>query len=117
MSKSLERAELIVGLRALADALEANASMPLPVVNSRWLVPLTTNAAVEEFAAGRGLTVEYDDEGNAGADVPFGPMTYHVYGYIDFAEHCERRAEKDARQWAERNGLEIRPVDAEQVAR
>lgn len=116
MSEISKRAELIAGLRELADALEADASMPVPG-SQKLNVYLSTNAQVGQFAAERGLAVEYDDEGNASADITFGPMTYHVYSYADFEEHRERWAERDARSWAERNGLEIRPADAEAVAR
>jgi len=109
------RADLVAGLRGLADALESDVSMPLPY-SKDFSVPLSTNGAVEEFAAGRGMTVVYDGEGNARAEIELGPVSYYVYGYRDFDEHCERRAERDARRWAESKGLEIRPVDAEAVA-
>ncbi|WP_133258170.1 hypothetical protein [Streptomyces sp. V2] len=115
MTEISKRAELIAGLRGLADALESDVSLPLPVGQTLH-VPLSTNAAVEEFAAERGLTVEYDGEGNASVDIAFGPMTYDAYGYVDFGEHQKRRAERNARDWAERNGLEIRPVDAGEVS-
>ncbi|MEX3101185.1 MULTISPECIES: hypothetical protein [unclassified Streptomyces] len=111
-----KRAELIAGLRALADALEADVSMPVPGTQ-KLNVYLPTNAQVGQFAAERGLAVEYDDEGNASVDITFGPMTYHVYSYADFEEHRERWAEKDARKWAERKGLEIRPAVTEAVTR
>ncbi|WP_171108673.1 MULTISPECIES: hypothetical protein [unclassified Streptomyces] len=106
-----QKQKAIDGLRALADFLESDPSLPVPT--SQYLnVPLHTNQAVEEFASARGLTVEYDDEGNARTDLKFGPLTYHVYGYVDFAEHCERNAERNARNWAARKGLEIRPAEA-----
>ncbi|MFE6488808.1 hypothetical protein ACFVGN_38570 [Streptomyces sp. NPDC057757] len=108
-----QRRKSIEGLRALADFLESNPSLPVP--SSQHLnVPLMTNAPVEEFAAAQGLDVEYDDEGNASADVKFGPLTYHVYGYTDFDAHCELDAERRAKSWAKRKGLELRA--AEQVS-
>jgi hypothetical protein len=107
------RAEAIEGLRALAAFLEANPSVPT-FSGQRLNVPLHTNPAVEAFAAEHQLTVEYDEEGNASTDLKFGSMTYHVYGYVDFVEHCARQAERNARSWAARKGLELRP--AEQVS-
>lgn len=110
-----KRLMAIAGLRALADFLESDPSRPVP--SSQHLnVPLMKNPVVEEFAAGQGLAVEYDDEGNASTDLKFGPLTYHVYGYVDFDAHIERHAETNARSWAERNGLEIRPAEAAQVS-
>lgn len=104
------RVEAIEGLRALADFLEANPTIPT-FTGQHLNVPLSTNSAVEVFAAEHGLSVEYDEEGNASTDLRFGSMTYHVYGYVDFAEHLARKAERDARAWAERKGLELRPVE------
>jgi hypothetical protein len=107
------RAEAIEGLRDLAAFLEANPSVPT-FGAQQVLLPLSSNQEVENFAAEHQLTVKYDEEGNASADLKFGPITYHTYGYVDFQEHLKRRAEKSARSWAERNGLELRP--AEQVS-
>lgn len=106
-----QRQQAIDGLRALADFLESTPSVPT-MGAQRMLLSLTTNPAVEAFAAEHGLSVRYDDEGNASADLKFGPLTYHAYGYVDFAEHLARRAEQQARSWAERKGLELRPVEA-----
>jgi hypothetical protein len=103
--------ESIAGLRAFADFLESNPSLPV-LTDQRLLVPLHTNQAVQEFAAEHGLTVEYDEEGNAHTQLEFGPVMYYAYGYVDFREHCERDAEKRAREWAGRNGLELRPAEA-----
>lgn len=109
------RTETIEGLRALADFLEANPTVPVPTYGPhQYNVPLHTNQAVEEFAAEHGLTVQYDDEGNARVKAEFGRVLYEAYGYVDFKEHCDRNAERNARSWAERKGLELRP--AEQVS-
>ncbi|MFD4596814.1 hypothetical protein ACFWPQ_02150 [Streptomyces sp. NPDC058464] len=106
----------IDGLRALADFLESDPSLRTPS-SQQLLIPLMTNAAVEEFAAGHGLAVEYDDEGNASTDLPFGPLAYHVYGYVDFDEHMARGRERQAREWVASQGLELRPaVDGSEVA-
>lgn len=102
-----QKQNTIAGLRALADFLEAHPALPAPS-SQNLLIPLHTNPAVEEFAVEHGLTVEYDDEGNARTQVQFGPLAYFVYGYVNFAEHCERNDERRARDWAERNGLELR---------
>ncbi|MFE0137665.1 hypothetical protein ACFWY6_39830 [Streptomyces sp. NPDC059037] len=102
-----ERQARIDGLRALADWLESTQTAPVAYGPDRFVVPLHTNEAVEEFAADHELTVEYDDEGNARSTIEFGSVVYQVYGYVNFAEHCERGAERQARTWAERQGLEI----------
>ncbi|MBL1100092.1 hypothetical protein [Streptomyces coffeae] len=107
-----KRAAYVAGLRALADFMEATPSLPVPSIDQRFLLPLHTNAAVEAFAAEHGLTVVYSAEGNASADLVFGPMRYHAYGYVDFIEHCDRTDERSARAWAERKGMEIRPVES-----
>ncbi|MFD6874496.1 MULTISPECIES: hypothetical protein [unclassified Streptomyces] len=101
-----DRILLIAGLRALACWLETTPQAPSPG-NQRMLLPLHVNSAVEAFAAEHGLTVTHDDEGNASADMRFGPLSYHVYGYRDFDEHCENADARTARRWAARNGLRI----------
>lgn len=110
MSNETERTASVAGLRALADWLESNPAVPA-LSDQRLLLALSTNAAVEEFATAQGLDVAFDDEGNASCNLKFGPIQYFAYGYADFAEHCERSAERRARQWAARKGLEIRPAE------
>ena len=100
------RAAYVAGLRDFANFLEANPEVQEPGYQ-RLLLALTTNPAVEEFAAKHGLTVDRDDEGNASCDLRFGPVTFHAYGYTDFDEHCERGNERQARGWAAAKGLEI----------
>lgn len=104
------RAAYIAGLRAFADWLEANPDVPAGGTQ-RLLQPLHTNAAVEEFAAKHDLTVVVDDDGNASCDVLFGPITYHAYGYEDFATFSDQIAERHARQWADSKGLTIQPTE------
>jgi len=104
------RDKYIAGLRAFANWLEASPEMQEPI-NQQLLVPLMTNAATESFAKTHGLDVAYDAEGNASCSLKFGPITYHAYGYVDFAEHVERANERDARRWADRKGLVIQPAD------
>jgi hypothetical protein len=83
--------------------------------------PLHTNSAVAEFAARYGLPVVYDAEGNASASIAFGPISYQVYGYVDFDEHCGRTAERDARAYAAKHGLALvladQPPDQSHEAR
>lgn len=98
------------GLRALADWLDANPSVQQPL-GERLLLPLHTNPAVEALASEYGLTVVYDDEGNASVELSFGPVVYRAYGYVDFKKHCERDNEERARAWARRKGLVIRPPE------
>ena len=105
------RDEYISGLRQLADWLEQHPDVEEPQ-SQRLLLSLLTNPAVEEFAAEHGLTVGYDGEGNASCDLTFGPIVYHAYGYVDFAEHCKAANERNARSWAEKNGLDIVPAEA-----
>lgn len=102
------RDEFIDGVRAFADFLEQHPDIkePLPM---RFLLALMTNDAAEAFAAEHDLTVEYDGEGNASCDLAFGSVVYHAYGYRDFAEHCEKSNERQARRWVESKGLAIVP--------
>ncbi len=104
------RGEFIAGLRALADFLEATPSVPCSS-DERILLPLHTNAAVEHLATTLGLNVDYDAEGNAALRLQFGPLTYHLYGYVDFDAHCARADEKRARTWAASRGLSILPAE------
>jgi hypothetical protein len=105
-----DRTQYICGLRALATWLEDNPDVEAPV-GLRVLLPLTTNEAVEEFAAKLGQDVAYDDEGNASTTREFGPLQHHAYGYVDFAVSCDALDERSARRWAARKGLEIREAD------
>jgi hypothetical protein len=102
----VSRSEFIAGMHAFADWLEANPEVE-PPTNERMLLPLHTNSAVQAFAAEHGLNVDHDDEGNASANLMFGPVVYHAYGYVDFAAHLDASDERHARSWAEKNGLQI----------
>ncbi|MFZ3569926.1 hypothetical protein ACOKM5_23250 [Streptomyces sp. BH097] len=104
------RGEYIAGLRALADTLESTPTMPC-ADSERILLPLGANSAVEEVATTHGLSVQYTEHGNAYTDLVFGPITYHVYGYVDFTAHVAQQDEKHARTWAKRHGMEIQPVE------
>ncbi|WP_405807472.1 hypothetical protein OG729_20145 [Streptomyces sp. NBC_00210] len=104
-----ERSRFVQGLRSLADWLEQT-DLPVPS-DQRMLLPFHSNTAVEKFAAAHSLEVEYDNEGNASTDLAFGQVRYHVYGYVDFDQHCARADEQRARQWADEHGLVLRPVD------
>lgn len=105
-----ERAQFITGMRDFADWLEQNPDVRDPG-SQRFLLSLTTNPAVEEFAARHGLTVTVDNDGNAFTDISFGPVTYHAYGYADFDQFVADQAEQDARQWADKNGMTIQPAE------
>ncbi|WP_435215814.1 hypothetical protein [Streptomyces sp. bgisy034] len=105
-----KRAELIAGIRAFAYWLEQNPDVDDPG-EQRFLLALHTNQAVEEFVARHGLTAVVDDDGNASVDLFFGPITYHVYGYADFAQHLAERQERSARQWADQNGMTIQAAE------
>lgn len=102
------RAERIAGMRAMCDWLEANPDAPAPLWD-HINVPLHTNAAVETWADEHGMRdlVKYDDEGNASLNRMFGPVAMHVYGYTDFAEHCDRVNERTAQEYADKHGLAL----------
>ncbi|MEV4917837.1 hypothetical protein AB0K47_13615 [Streptomyces tirandamycinicus] len=103
-----ERTRYVAGLRSLADWLERS-DAPVPG-SARLLLPLRTNDAVAAFAATHDLQVVYDREGNASADLHFGQLIYHAYGYVDFDAHCELANERQARAWASEHGLVLRPA-------
>jgi hypothetical protein len=103
----MNRTEYIKGLRDLADWLEGNPSVAVPSHPDRILVPLMTNAAVEQVAVAAGLTVEHDNDGNAAASVDLGPIEYRLYGYADWDAWKAQHAEKTARAWADENGMTI----------
>ncbi|MGW0920182.1 hypothetical protein ACWD3J_14330 [Streptomyces sp. NPDC002755] len=109
-SQNPARSGYIAGLRELADFLEQHPDIEAPY-SDRFLLPLTTNPAVEEFAATHGLDVEVDANGNTEAVLHFGPIKYVAYGYADFAEFCKQNNEKQARSWADQNGMTIQPCD------
>ena len=100
------RARYLAGVRELITWLEQNPTQPLPV-SREFNVPVSTNSAVEEWAADNDMSdaVQYDKEGNASISLRFGPVTLHVYGYRDFAEHCDRNDGRNAREYAEKHGL------------
>jgi hypothetical protein len=100
------RTDYTNALRQFADWLDANPQYDAPA-SQKLLVPLSTNPAVREFADRHGLEVAMDAEGNLSAEIKFGPIAYHVYGYVDFEAHVAAKSERDARTWAGRNGLEI----------
>ncbi|RPK56148.1 hypothetical protein EES43_24210 [Streptomyces sp. ADI96-02] len=106
-----DRTEYIAGLRQLATWLEENPSVRVSS-DERFLVPLHTNTAVEEFAAEHSLPVVMDDEGNKSAQMQFGPITYYAYGYVDFAQHTAEMDERRARKWADEQGMELRETEA-----
>jgi hypothetical protein len=104
------RPQFVAGVRAFADWLEANPQAKAPI-GERFLLPLTTNDRVAEFAATHGLEVVADEHGNTSCNLTFGPIVYHAYGYADFAADCERTDEERARKWAARKGLELVAAD------
>lgn len=104
------RTDYIAGLRQLATWLEENPTVRISS-DERFLVPLHTNTAVEEFAAQFNLPVKTDKEGNKSTQVQFGPITYYAYGYVDFAQHLAAQHEKNARKWAAEKGLELREAE------
>jgi hypothetical protein len=106
----MNRADYINGLRNLADWLEQNPSVPVPEYADRILVPLMTNADVEQVAEAASLTVECDKDGNAAATFDLGPIEYRLYGYADWDTWRVKHAENTARDWAAKNGMTIQPA-------
>jgi hypothetical protein len=103
-----QRAAYIQSLRELAGWLADNPSAPIPSAsNQQMSMPVMTNEAVEAFATEHHLPVAFDDDGNASCDVRFGPIAFHVYGYVDFTAHLAQMNERRAREWAEQQGLVI----------
>jgi hypothetical protein len=102
------RAQRIAGIRAMCDWLEANPGTQLPNWDS-VNVPLTTNAAVEAWADKHGVRdlIKYDSEGNASLNYMFGAVAMQVYGYADFAEHCNRAEERKMHEYATKHGLAL----------
>lgn len=98
--------EFAASLRKFADWFDANPDMPAPLRPS-FLIPLHTNDAVREFATAQGWEVKADDGGNLSADITIGQIVYRVYGYTDFEQYKADSAEQDAREWAEKQGLEF----------
>jgi hypothetical protein len=101
------RADFTAALRQLADWFDANPQCPTGG-NERFLLPLLTNDAVTELAQQNGLEI-VAKEGNLSADIKFGPITLHAYGYADFAQHHAASKERNAREWADQNNLELVP--------
>ncbi|QDY06121.1 hypothetical protein FJK98_02225 [Micromonospora sp. HM134] len=94
MSAVDERAARIAGLRALADALEANPDLPLPGRRVAHCVRVDDDAAgqAEVMRAAELLGVEaIIDGGSAHASRTFGGVTYEV-----FHVGLQRRADHDA---------------------
>ncbi|WP_441251177.1 hypothetical protein [Kitasatospora sp. McL0602] len=101
-----DRAEFTTGLRQFADWLDANTQYPIPS-GQRILLALSTNPAVQEFADRFDLETVADPEGNLSAEITFGPVSYHAYGYTDFDAHWAAARERAARTWAANRGLEF----------
>lgn len=103
-----DRAEYTASLRQFADWLDKHTDYPIPSTR-QLLLSLGTNEAVRGFADRFGLEVSADGEGNLSAEIGFGPISYHAYGYTDFTAHCAADSERRARSWADEKGLEFVP--------
>ncbi|GAA1164383.1 hypothetical protein F4556_002388 [Kitasatospora gansuensis] len=101
-----DRTHFLTGMRQFTDWLTANPDCPAPR-DERILLFLATNQAVTEFATRYDLDPKADAEGNLSVNLTFGPIVYHVYGYVDFNAHCAASDERQARTWAAGQGLEI----------
>ena len=103
---TLDHDEAITGLRQLADWLTLNPTAPIPA-GIRLLVPLGTPAAVAEHAERFDLDVQTDAHGVTSAEIAFGDIVYHAYGYADFAAHIEAMNAAQAQEWADQHDLRI----------
>ncbi|MEU0783444.1 hypothetical protein ABZ341_17960 [Streptomyces sp. NPDC006173] len=108
-SQNPTRDAYIAGLRQFADFLEQHPAVEAP--SEQLLLPLLTNDAVEEFAATHELTVATSKDGNKSAELVFGPVVYRAYGYVDFSLHLKQGQEKQARAWADANGMALEPAN------
>lgn len=108
-SQNPERDAYIAGLREIADWLEQNPDAAFPRYSTDINVPLMDNAKVEEFASAVGAEIGFDENGNASADIKFGSIVYHAYGYADWDRHIADRSESQARTWADENDMVIQP--------
>jgi len=107
------RDDYVASLRAFADWLEHQGPEGVEVTQlqgQRFLIALSTNPPVEEFARKHKADVQYDDEGNASCSITFGSITCQAYGYADFAQHIRQSEEKYARRWADENDMAIVPA-------
>lgn len=109
MSTQSGREQFVAGLRDLADWLEETPQVPVPGNPQSVLLYLRTDEEVVRLAEAIGHTADRADH-VAAFDVVFGPITYHVYGYEDFAAHLDRNQEATARDWAARHGMAIAPA-------
>lgn len=112
-----DQARYVSGLVELAGWLSRNPDAIPEFDVEKLLLPLQTNAAVEDFAARHGLTVSYNDEGNSSVELTFGRVKMRAYGYVDFAEHWERLRQRDAESFAAEHGLALVPTDVDGGAR
>jgi len=108
-SQNPKRDAYIAGLRELADWLEQHPAAAYPRYSTQIAVPLVDNASVEAFAQEAGADVVTDDAGNASVTIPFGGLTYYVYGYADWDAWKVQHDEKTARGWADENDMVIQP--------
>jgi len=108
-SPNPERDAYIAGLRELADWLEQHPDVAFPRYSTAINVPLHDNARVEEFASAAGIEVEVDEAGDTSADIKFGPVVYHAYGYADWDRHIADHTENQARTWADKHDMVIKP--------
>lgn len=104
------REAFVTGLRQMADWLAVNPQVPT-FERQTFLLPLHTNDAVVELAASLSLEVDYDHRGNASVKLHFGPVQFQAYGYVDFDATRAAIEERDARAWADKNGMQITVAD------
>lgn len=108
------RTDYINGLRQLADFLTNNPTAPIPL--PRINVCVFANAKVTAFGNldDVQLTPTADDEGNLAITVMVGSIEYYVYGYANWDEHRATWEAKQARDWADKNGMQLVRADAEE---
>ncbi|HEV2636311.1 MAG TPA: hypothetical protein VGX23_14250 [Actinocrinis sp.] len=87
-----KRAAFVAGLRAFADLLESDHSIPSPVRADLWAFIQEYDTGldqdqrfvlVHDFADAHGVQVTEDDKANRAAEKKFGPVLLRVHAYAD----------------------------------
>lgn len=105
------RAEYIAGLRAFADLVESDLTIPTPALGVAgtdvWAHIQESRTGlsqderfelIHDFADAHGVTVTEDYNGDRKAKKMFGPINYHVFAYADKKPEAHIVTRPSARQ-------------------
>lgn len=91
--ETTRRAEFVAGLRAFADLLDTDPSIPTPTYTADIWAHIQEHgtglnqdqryAVVHDFADAHGVTVTEDHKGDRSARKLFGPVLLRVHAYAD----------------------------------